>query len=123
MTGPSVATAPRPNPAFAGWLALVLPPGLGRDDRALFRDFAVLGGALFAITSIAYAWTIDWRGAIPRDGTTLAVGRDFLNFWMYGRAAVSADPGRSTISRPITRRSAISSAWSFPARTGRIRRA
>ncbi|MFZ2155256.1 MAG: glycosyltransferase family 87 protein [Bradyrhizobium sp.] len=94
MTGPSVATAPRPNPACAGWLALVLPPGLGRDERALFRDFAVLGGALFAITSIAYVWTIDWRGAIPRDGTTLAVGRDFLNFWMYGRAAVSADPGR-----------------------------
>lgn len=62
MTGSSVATATRPNPAFAGWLARVLPPGLGRDDRALFRDFAVLGGALFAITSIAYVWTIDWRG-------------------------------------------------------------
>lgn len=94
MTGPSVATAPRPNPVFSGWLARFLPPGLGRDDRALFRDFAVLGSALFAVTFVAYAWTIDWRGAIPRDGTTLAVGRDFLNFWMYGRAAVSADPGR-----------------------------
>lgn len=94
MTGQSVATAPRPNPALAGWLARLLPPGLGRDDRALLRDFVVLGSALFAITFIAYAWTIDWRGAIPRDGTTLAVGRDFLNFWMYGRAAVAADPGR-----------------------------
>lgn len=94
MTGQSVATAPRPNPALAGWLARLLPPGLGRDDRALLRDFVVLGSALFAVTFIAYAWTIDWRGAIPRDGTTLAVGRDFLNFWMYGRAAVAADPGR-----------------------------
>ena len=41
-----------------------------------------------------YALTIDWRGAIPRDGTTLAVGRDFLNIWMYGRAAFSADPSQ-----------------------------
>lgn len=94
MTGPSVATVPRPNPVFWGWLARFLPPGLGRDDRALFRDCAVLGSALFAVTFIAYVWTIDWRGAIPRDGTTLAVGRDFLNFWMYGRAAFTADPGR-----------------------------
>ncbi len=94
MTGPSVATAHRPNPVFTGWLARLLPPGLGRDDSALFRDFAVLGSALFAVTFIAYAWTIDWRGAIPRDGTTLAVGRDFLNLWMYGRAATSPDPGQ-----------------------------
>ena len=27
---------------------------------------------------------------MPRDGTSLAVGRDFLNLWMYGRAAVTA---------------------------------
>ena len=72
----------------------MLPPALERDDRALFRDCAVLGSALFAITVMAYIWTIDWRGAIPRDGTTLAVGRDFLNLWMYGRAAVTADPGQ-----------------------------
>ena len=94
MTGPSVATAPRPNPVFTGWLARWLPAGLGRDERASLRDFAVLGGALFAITFIIYVWTIDWRGAIPRDATTLVVGRDFLNFWMYGRAAGSADPGQ-----------------------------
>lgn len=86
MTGQSVATAQRPDPAFTS--------PLERDDRALLRDFAVLGSALFALTLIAYAWTIDWRGAIPRDGTTLAVGRDFLNFWMYGRAAVTPDPGQ-----------------------------
>lgn len=94
MTGQSVATAPRPNPDSWGWPGRLLPPSLAPDDRAMFRDFAVLGSALFAVTFIAYAWTIDWRGTIPRDGTTLAVGRDFLNFWMYGRAAVSADPGR-----------------------------
>jgi len=93
MTGPSAASAPRPNPVFTGWPGRALPPGLAHDDGALLRDFAVLGSVLFALTSVAYAWTIDWRGAIPRDGTTLAVGRDFLNFWMYGRAAGSPDPG------------------------------
>ncbi|MFX6499043.1 hypothetical protein ABTG19_18935, partial [Acinetobacter baumannii] len=54
----------------------------------------VAGASLFLIASVSYVATIDWRGAIPRDATSLALGRDFLNFWMYGRAAGSADPGR-----------------------------
>jgi hypothetical protein len=63
-----------------GWFAKLLPAALERDDRALFRAVTLLGSALFAVTLlIAYAWTIDWSGTIPRDGTTLAVGRDFLN--------------------------------------------
>lgn len=41
-----------------------------------------------------YLATIDFGWPIPRDGTTLVVGRDFLNFWMYGQAAVEADPVR-----------------------------
>jgi hypothetical protein len=94
MTEQSVATAQRSNSGFTGWLARLLPPALARDDRALFRDLAVLGTALFGMTLIAYALTTDWTGAIPRDGTTLAVGRDFLNLWMYGRAAASSDPGQ-----------------------------
>src|SRR6202790_2033666 len=94
MTEQSVATPRRPNPVASSLIARWLPPALEPDDRALFRDFAVLGAVLFAVTVIAYGWTIDWRGAIPRDGTTLAVGRDFLNLWMYGRAGVTADPGR-----------------------------
>jgi Glycosyltransferase family 87 len=94
MTEQSVVTPRRPNPVAPSLIARWLPPALARDDRALFRDFAVLGAVLFIVTLIAYAWTIDWRGAIPRDGTTLAVGRDFLNLWMYGRAAVTADPGQ-----------------------------
>jgi Glycosyltransferase family 87 len=94
MTEQPAATARQPSPAPTGWFARLLPAALERDDRALFRDFALLGSALFAVTLIAYAWTIDWSGAIPRDGTTLAVGRDFLNLWMFGRAAGSADPGQ-----------------------------
>jgi Glycosyltransferase family 87 len=87
MTGPAT---PGPISRFSG----LLPPRLEGDDRAFFRDLALLGSVLFAATIIAYACTTDWTGTIPRDGTTLAVGRDFLNLWMYGRAAGSADPGR-----------------------------
>jgi Glycosyltransferase family 87 len=70
-------------------LPLALPPA----ERECFRDLALFGSLLFALTVIAYAGTTDWSGTIPRDGTTLAVGRDFLNLWMYGRAALSAEPG------------------------------
>jgi hypothetical protein len=52
-------------------------------------------GAIFAaLAAIRYGWTISWVEPIPRDGSTLVVGRDFLNFWMYGRAAWMPDPGR-----------------------------
>lgn len=47
-----------------------------------------------ALTAAHYALTISWSGAIPRDATTLVVGRDFLNFWEYGRAAWTDDPSR-----------------------------
>jgi hypothetical protein len=82
------------TPGLIGRFARLLPPSLEGDDRAFFCDLALLGSVLFAATIAAYACTTDWSGTIPRDGTTLAVGRDFLNLWMYGRAAGSADPGR-----------------------------
>jgi hypothetical protein len=85
----------------------------------MFRDLAILASALVAVTFIAYVWTIDWRGAIPRDGTTLAVGRDFLNLWMHGRAAAISDPGQFYDLATIIRRSATSWAWSSTARTDR----
>jgi hypothetical protein len=53
----------------------------------------LLGSALFAVAFVAYATRLDWRGTIPRDRTSPAVGRDFLNIWIYGRAAFSADLG------------------------------
>src|SRR3954470_3690519 len=71
----------------------ILRAALSAPDRACLRDLALFGSVLFALTVIAYACTTDWSGTIPRDRTTLAVGRDFLNLWMYGRAAGSAEPG------------------------------
>src|SRR5437588_9829209 len=64
------------------------------NSRAPLRSLAVLGLAFFVISGIGYLATIRWNGPIPHDATTLVVGRDFMNFWMYGRAAVTPDPGR-----------------------------
>ncbi len=62
------------------------------EDREMIRATAVLG-VLFAVAVCgAYVATASWGHVIPRDGTTLVVGRDFLNFWMYGRAAWIAEP-------------------------------
>jgi glycosyl transferase family 87 len=98
MTNQLTAPARRANLVpiawFEGCIARLLPPTLEREDRAFFRDFVVLGGVLFALTIIVYVVTIDWTGKLPHDSTTLAVGRDYLNFWMYGRAAFTADPGQ-----------------------------
>jgi len=64
------------------------------DDKEAIRALSVLGAFFFAVAVIGYLVTASWRADIPRDGTSLVVGRDFLNFWMYGRAAPAADPSR-----------------------------
>ena len=46
------------------------------------------------VSAIAYLSTVHWVLPFPRDSTTLIVGRDFLNLWMYGVAATEPDPGR-----------------------------
>lgn len=64
------------------------------DDRAALRAFALLG-SVFAIGVVIWlVCTLKPGPAIPRDGSSLVLGRDFLNFWMYGRAAGGPDPGR-----------------------------
>ncbi|MBI3701380.1 MAG: DUF2029 domain-containing protein [Afipia sp.] len=83
---------PRGASILTRWLDPALPPSLGNDDHPIYRDILVFGGVLFALTAIAYVATISWIAPVPRDGTSLAVGRDFLNFWMYGRAAWGANP-------------------------------
>lgn len=46
------------------------------------------------VTAVVYLWLMPPAAPIPRDPSGLVVGRDFLNFWMYGKAAWSPDPGR-----------------------------
>lgn len=58
------------------------------------RILWVGAGLLLLVFVPAYLLTLTPGHGIPRDGTSLVVGRDFLNFWMYGRAAWEVDPER-----------------------------
>jgi hypothetical protein len=64
------------------------------ESRDNIRVLAIAGVACTALIAIVYVWKISWVAPIPRDATTLVIGRDFLNFWMYGRAAWLPNPGR-----------------------------
>jgi hypothetical protein len=72
----------------------VPPADLSRKNRDWLRDLLVFSGFFFALTAFTYFYTLRGGAPIPRDSTTLNVGRDYLNFWMYGSAALSADPSR-----------------------------
>jgi hypothetical protein len=67
-----------------------LPAAGEREDRALFGYSAVLGSLLFAGHLRRLCGDLRLGRGDSRDGATLAVGRDFLNLRMYGRAAVTA---------------------------------
>jgi len=71
-----------------------LPDELARESRDAARFLAWMSALFSGGVLVAYLVTADWSHVIPRDGTSLVVGRDFLNFWMYGRAAVADDPSR-----------------------------
>jgi hypothetical protein len=103
LTEPSAAAALRPILALAGRLPGFLPAALGRDDRVLFRDFVVLGSALFAIALVAYALTTPTGAA--RSRATLAVGRDFLAGYLVLR--LRASPGPGLLESQKTRQSAL----------------
>jgi hypothetical protein len=64
------------------------------EARAALKAFVILGGFFFLAAAGTYIYGLNGHLPFPRDGSTLVVGRDFLNFWMYGRAAALPDPGR-----------------------------
>ena len=63
-------------------------------QRQAVRDLEIFAAVFFALAAVLYISSVSWTSALPRDYLGLAIGRDFLNFWMYGRAALEADPGR-----------------------------
>src|SRR3954451_3838780 len=67
-------------------------PPRTRDAATRYLEISV--GVFFLTVAALYVTPITWGGPLPRDYMTLAVGRDFLNFWMYGRAAFDSDPAR-----------------------------
>ena len=63
-------------------------------QRQAVRDLGICAAIVFGMAAALYISSVSWAAALPRDYLGLAIGRDFLNFWMYGRAALEADPGR-----------------------------
>jgi len=64
------------------------------DMREAVRGTAFLSAFAFAAFWFAWFWAVQWRQPIPWDGSGMTIGKDFFNFWMYGREAFSVDPGR-----------------------------
>ena len=67
---------------------------LAEEARVALKAFVILGSFFFLAAAGTYLYGLNGQPPFPRDGSTLVVGRDFLNFWMYGRAAALPDPGR-----------------------------
>lgn len=61
-------------------------------DRQLSRDFVRMGVGFSLVAFILYVWLLPPATPFPRDGSSMVIGRDFLNFWMYGRAAQLPQP-------------------------------
>jgi hypothetical protein len=78
------------SPAF--WRPMSKAADVAKADSKLIRAFAILGGVFFLVFAGFYVVMLSPGGAFPRDPSSLVVGRDFLNFWMYGRAAWSPVP-------------------------------
>jgi hypothetical protein len=107
---------PLRHPAPAG-----LGGNLADEDCAALKALMLLGTFFFVAVAAAYLLTISWGEPIPRDATSLVVGRDYLNFWMYGRAATTADPGRfydpalyNEALRALFGESYFGNNWSYP---------
>jgi len=102
-------------------MRLPFPESLAPENRALLRDFAVLGGIASLGLLIAYILLARWTPPFPRDGSSLVVGRDFLNFWMYGRAALSHAPQNfydphlyNAVLRTMLGNDYLGQNWSYP---------
>ncbi|MGJ4945385.1 glycosyltransferase family 87 protein [Bradyrhizobium sp. HKCCYLS1011] len=91
---PSAILGQAPLSRLKRLLELMTPAAANEADREMLRGLAVLGGGFFIFTFVTFLWATQWSWPFPRDGSTLVVGRDFLNFWMYGRAAFTPDPSR-----------------------------
>ncbi|MDF2117504.1 glycosyltransferase family 87 protein [Roseiarcaceae bacterium H3SJ34-1] len=64
------------------------------DLREAVRGTAFLSAFAFIAFWLAWFSMVQWRSPIPWDGSGMTIGKDFFNFWMYGREAFSVDPGR-----------------------------
>jgi hypothetical protein len=94
---------------------------MNKDARGLLVMLARLAPFMAMFYLVAWLWLIDPHFPIPRDGNELAVGRDFLNFWIAGRHAWESDPGRyydmatyQQAMAPLVGANYPGQVWSYP---------
>lgn len=61
---------------------------------SFWRQTGLVAAAAGASLLVLYFATVVWSPPFARDAHDYVVGRDFLNFWIYGREAWSAAPAR-----------------------------
>ena len=91
------------------------------DSSERLRLLNWAAALLFLAYGAVYVSTLDFGYPLPRDSKVHVIGRDFLNFWMYGRAAWEPDPGRYydlatywAATEPITGPGYPPQLWSYP---------
>ena len=94
---------------------------IAAKSRMTLRDCAVLGAVAFCALLAIYVWLMHGTPPFPKDGSSLVIGRDFVNFWMYGRAAFAHAPWRfydphlyNTALRTFLGPSYPGQNWSYP---------
>jgi hypothetical protein len=65
-----------------------------RADGTATHYLEISAAIVFLLAAALYVTSLTGGGAFPRDIMNFVAGRDFLNVWMYGRAAFESDPGR-----------------------------
>lgn len=92
-----------------------------RAGGAATHYLEIAAGSVFLLAATLYATSLTWSGGLPRDYMSFVAGRDFLNVWMYGRAAFEADPGRyynvdvyNAVVRAFTGGAYPGQTWSYP---------
>src|SRR3954452_25550792 len=75
-------------------MSLALQNASHQTGRETLQATALLGALAFIVIALIYFATVSWDASIPREPHGGVVGHDFLNIWMYGRAAALPDPQR-----------------------------
>lgn len=58
-----------------------------QESSLFWREIGRVGAIAGLLLLAAYFLSMKWGGVFPRDYANYALGRDFLNFWIYGREA------------------------------------
>lgn len=99
----------------------MIPSTESSTNRTVFRKLFWFGVLSTVIAWLAYGVGGFWRNGFPFERNGFVVGRDFLNFWMMGRAAWEPNAARFYDAatylhalRPLLGNDRYTQQWSYP---------